>query len=325
MEILDRMEVSGITTWAYHGVFDHERRDGQQFAVDLTWWSDMSQAAKHDDLSTTADYGEVSTSVVELLQGAPVDLIETLAYDILERLFDRFGFEYARIALHKPDAPLTVEFDDVVLTLTMAQGGNHNRGQSMDPATRCFARAQEDGEGGPQDDAEGSRTCVFSLGSNIEPRLEYLQFGVTALASTPGIDNPRVSSVLETTAQSVVEQSDFLNVALMAETPLPALDLLHRTQAIEEMCGRIREIAHGPRTLDIDLIAVGDEVWTHEDLTIPHPLARTRGFVLIPYLELDPQAKLGEESVKDLVKGLSDQGVRRSPSTLFCPPIPRIS
>ena len=336
METLDRMEVQGITTWAYHGVFDHERRDGQPFIVDLSWWQPMASAAEFDDLGRTADYGEVSNFVIELLQGTQVDLIETLGYQILDRLFTRFGFEYARIVLHKPDAPLDVEFDDVVLTLTMAEetGQDHLLLRASEAPTPVTLRSTASRSSGLRSagsatrrvqnphhrtDPHELRTCVFSLGSNIEPRLDYLQFGVTALASTPGIHHPRVSSVYETTPQSEVPQSDFLNAILIAESSLSSVELLRRSQEIEDICGRTHEISHGPRTLDIDLITVGNETSDTDILVLPHPRAALRAFVLTPWMELDPGAILSDEPVNILVSGLLDQGVRKTGDSLFLP------
>ncbi|MCL1906453.1 MAG: 2-amino-4-hydroxy-6-hydroxymethyldihydropteridine diphosphokinase [Propionibacteriaceae bacterium] len=331
METLDRMEVTGITTWAYHGVFDHERTDGQPFTVDLTWWSDMGVAASTDNLENTANYAEVSNCVIQQLSGTPVDLIETLAYQIIERLFEQFGFEYVRLSLHKPQAPLEVEFTDVVLTVT---GGRYELSHPPAKVTTETVHSQgvtihtvplshECGTVGHLPSVTvtaTSRTCVFSLGSNIEPCGEFLQFAVSALASTPGIRAVRVSSVYQTTPQSEVAQPDFLNAVLIAESALDPLALLNRAQEIEEICGRTREISHGSRTLDIDLITLGNGQYATKRLTIPHPRATNRGFVLIPWLEVDPEAKLAGVPIKHLVNVVRDQGVRLVDSTLFLPP-----
>ncbi len=104
------------------------------------------------------------------------------------------------------------------------------------------------------------------------------------------IDRIRVSSVYRSTPQYVVNQPDFYNLVLQGETSLKPLGLLERTQAVEAHFGRDRshELIKGPRTLDIDILYLGCEVFQHPSLTIPHPGIRERAFVLVPLLELDP-------------------------------------
>jgi dihydroneopterin aldolase/2-amino-4-hydroxy-6-hydroxymethyldihydropteridine diphosphokinase len=288
MNLLDRMEIIGIETWAFHGVFDHERRDGQPFLVDLTWWLDMGQAADSDDLAKTVDYGEVTSMVINLLQGTPVDLIETLTYAIADTVITHFGFDYLRVSVHKPQAPLEVGFTDVIITTTAAN--------EIHP-----------------------REVVVSLGSNIEPRLDYLQYAVTALASTPGITEVRVSEVFETHPQSDVPQPDYLNAILIVTSILPAKDLMSRALDIESLCLRTREVPHGPRTLDIDLITIHGETWDDPFLRIPHPRAARRAFVLVPWLSLDPKGSLNERLISDCLVSLPNQGVHPTGLQLFVP------
>jgi len=284
----DKMEVTGIEIWAHHGVFEHERRDGQRFVIDVAWWLDTTLPARTDNLESTVDYGEVAQLIVAEAQSSPVDLIETLARRLQQALLARFPMDCVQITVHKPQAPIGVEFADVCLT----------------------SRAEREKQ---------QRQVVFSLGSNIEPRLDYLQFALSGLASTPGIDRVRVSGVYETQPQSEVPQSDFLNAVLVAQSALPAEELLHRALAIESLAHRTRLSVHGPRTLDIDLISVGDEVWESPDLILPHPRARNRAFVLIPWLGLDAHARLGVHSVADLAVEVADQVVIPYQGTLFQP------
>jgi len=272
------MEVTGIEVWAHHGVFDHERRDGQPFVIDVAWWLDATQAARSDNLESTIDYGKVSQVIVAETQSSPVDLIETLAVRLQQALLAQFPMDRVRITIHKPQAPIGVEFTDVRLT--------------------TFATREKQ-----------QRQVVFSLGSNIEPRLDYLQFALSGLASTPGIDRVLVSGVYETQPQSEVPQPDFLNAVVIAQSALSAEELLHRALTLESLAHRTRLSEHGPRTLDIDLISVGDEVWDSPDLILPHPRARNRAFVLIPWLTLDAQAHLGAERVADLAGRVADQVV----------------
>jgi len=156
------------------------------------------------------------------------------------------------------------------------------------------------------------RLVVFSLGSNLGDSLETLQGAVTTLAATPGVDLTGVSSVYRTAPVGGPAQDDYLNLVVTGWSSLPTRVLLERAQAIEEAFGRTRLERWGPRTLDIDLVAVGDRHVDSADLTLPHPRAHERAFVLVPWLEVDPDAVLpGRGRVADLVAGLPVDGVER--------------
>ena len=156
------------------------------------------------------------------------------------------------------------------------------------------------------------RVAVFSLGSNLGDRFEYLQGAVGALRATPCLKITGVSSVYETTPVGLVEQPDFLNIVVVTESTLPSMVMLERALAIEDAYSRVRVVPGGPRTVDVDLIAVGDRVLNGENLTLPHPRAHERAFVLAPWLEVEPDAELvGHGRVADLLAGLDATGVHR--------------
>jgi dihydroneopterin aldolase len=115
---LDELRILGIECFAHHGVFDHERREGQTFVIDLVLGVDTRPAAASDDLRDTVDYGSLVDHVVGEVSKDPVDLIETLAQRIADAcLLDR-RVEWARVTVHKPDAPIQATFADVELTIT---------------------------------------------------------------------------------------------------------------------------------------------------------------------------------------------------------------
>ena len=111
----DRIEILGITGVGYHGVFAQERRDGQEFRVDVTLSTDMRRAAASDDLADTVDYGTIAQAVHAVITGEPVDLIETLAQRIAEECLAAEGVRRVEVAVHKPQAPIPVPFGDVVV------------------------------------------------------------------------------------------------------------------------------------------------------------------------------------------------------------------
>lgn len=148
---------------------------------------------------------------------------------------------------------------------------------------------------------------VLSLGSNVGDRLGYLQGAVDALR--PFL--LAVSPVYETDPVGPVPQADYLNAVLMAQDSGDAGGWLDRSQALERAAGRVRSQRWGPRTLDVDLIVVADLISADAALTLPHPRAYERAFVLAPWLDIDPDAVLpGHGAVRDLVAGLDTSGIR---------------
>ena len=156
------------------------------------------------------------------------------------------------------------------------------------------------------------RHVTYSLGSNLGDRLEYLQGATDLLRQTPGMKLTGVSSVYETDPVGFTDQPLFLNIVVQAESTLASTVMLERAHAIEQAFDRVREIQFGPRTIDVDLIAVADRVINSDVLTLPHPRAHERAFVLVPWLELEPEAEqVGHGRVADLVAGLDTASVRR--------------
>ncbi len=158
------------------------------------------------------------------------------------------------------------------------------------------------------------RRVVIALGSNLGERLDNLQGGIEQLSDTPDVWLTAVSPVYETTPVDCPPDSGlFLNAIVLADTTLSAHRLLDRALAIEDAYDRDR--THGrnaPRTLDIDLIAVGDRRSDTETLKLPHPEASERGFVLQPWFDLEPDAELpGMGLVSELLAKVGTDGMTR--------------
>lgn len=153
------------------------------------------------------------------------------------------------------------------------------------------------------------RRAVLSLGSNEGDRLALLQGAVDALADTPDFTVLAVSPVYETDPVGGPEQPAFLNAVVIGEGPQSARTLLERALAVEDAFGRVRAQRWGPRTLDIDVVAVGDLTVDEPDLQVPHPRAAERAFVLVPWAAVDPSAGLSGAAVTELVEGLDTSGV----------------
>jgi 2-amino-4-hydroxy-6-hydroxymethyldihydropteridine diphosphokinase len=162
---------------------------------------------------------------------------------------------------------------------------------------------------------------VLSVGSNLGDRLGTLQGCVHAIAGLPGTDVLACSPVYETAPVGGPAQPDYLNAVLIIGTGLPPRDLLAATARIEAGFGRERKERFGPRTLDIDIISYDQEISDDPVLTLPHPRAHERAFVLAPWRDLDPGAVLpGRGPIADMLAGLDQRGVRRRPGVVLGTP-----
>jgi len=157
------------------------------------------------------------------------------------------------------------------------------------------------------------RQAVLSIGSNLGDRAARLQGAVSALEDTPEVTVVAISSVYETDPVGAPEGSGpFLNAVVLIDTTLTVHTLLDRALAIEDAFGRERSEPGAPRTLDVDIIVVGDRIANDDSLTLPHPRAHERGFVLVPWLEIDPEGEIpGHGFVADLISGVDTSGVTK--------------
>jgi dihydroneopterin aldolase len=113
----DRITLTGLRVFGYHGVFEHEKRDGQDFLVDVTVWLDLTAAAASDDLTQTVHYGELAERVAAIVAGDPRDLIETVAGDIADEVLTDERVGEVEVTVHKPSAPIPLSFQDVAVTV----------------------------------------------------------------------------------------------------------------------------------------------------------------------------------------------------------------
>ncbi|HEV7209390.1 MAG TPA: 2-amino-4-hydroxy-6-hydroxymethyldihydropteridine diphosphokinase [Mycobacteriales bacterium] len=276
----DRIRLVGLRSTGFHGVLAAERRDGQVFGVDAELELDVSAAAATDDLRRTADYGALAQRLQAVVRGEPVNLIETLALRLVAACLGDPRVLAATVTVHKPHAPIPVDFADVAVTLRRQQ-------------------------------------AVLSLGSNIGDRFGHLKAAVTALgASFPLL---AVSPVYETAPVGGPDQDPYLNAVVLAAVPGPTEALL-AAQAAENARGRTRQVRFGPRTLDVDVVAVAGERSADPSLLLPHPRAHERAFVLAPWQDVAPHAVLaGRGRVAELLEArlaAGEQVARRPELTL---------
>ncbi|HEY0937573.1 MAG TPA: 2-amino-4-hydroxy-6-hydroxymethyldihydropteridine diphosphokinase [Trebonia sp.] len=164
------------------------------------------------------------------------------------------------------------------------------------------------------------RQAVLALGSNLGERQDILSGGTDAIAGLTEVRVTAVSPVYETVPVGGPSQPDYLNAVILVATSLPSRELLTRLNQIEAAFDRVRVVRWGPRTLDLDIITVAGERSDDPELTLPHPRAYERAFVLAPWLDADPDAVLpGRGPVADLLARVDQSGIRRSGIPLALP------
>jgi len=269
---MDQIRLAGVRARGFHGVHPEERRDGQDFVADVTLHLRLDEAARTDALAATVHYGHLAREIAAVLAGEPADLIETVAGRIADVALRRERVHRVAVTVHKPDAPIAVPFTDVAVTVERSRPGR----------------------------------AVIALGANLGDRAAVLGRALEVLDLMPGIDVRDRSPVLETVA--VTPQGPdparprYLNQVAALETQLDAAELLTALHAVEHAFGRERRSVWGDRTLDLDLIAFDELQVTTPTLTVPHPRAHEREFVLRPWLAMDPEAWIpGRGRVADLL------------------------
>lgn len=151
----------------------------------------------------------------------------------------------------------------------------------------------------------------LSLGSNMGIKEDNLDKAVDMLKNNDFIHNVNVSSYYVTDPVGYVDQDSFVNIAVELYTELNPMQMLELCQSIEEKLHRKRIIRWGPRTIDVDIILFDDLESDDEILTLPHPRMHERGFVLVPLLELDDQLMIRNVNIKEIIKNVNIEGVRK--------------
>lgn len=277
---LDRIEVTGIRAWGRHGVLSQEKDLGQQFVVDVALHLSTAPAGRSDALSRTVNYAEVAATVHEEIGTGSHDLVETLAERIAQRILTDTGHPLVRrieVRVHKPSAPVGLPVGDVAITIT----------RDADPVE-----------------------AVLALGTNLGDRESHLARALELLRATDGIEIDWTGPVLETAPVGGPDgQGAFLNSVVGVSTVLGPFDLLEAAHRVEHDAHRQRLVRWGPRTLDVDILTYGTSTSEDEELTIPHPRAHERAFVLAPWHAARPDAMLpGHGPIAELLAHAADRG-----------------
>jgi len=151
---------------------------------------------------------------------------------------------------------------------------------------------------------------ALALGSNLGDRVANLQGALDAMVASGILRDTATSRIYETEPVGGPEQGPYLNAVVEGWTELLPEELLAALQGVEDQLGRVRTVRWGPRTIDIDILAYGHEVWNTQKLVIPHPRAHERAFVLMPWSELDSAFEIpGHGTVGACLASVSRDGI----------------
>ena len=337
--------LKGLGALANHGVYDFERDRNQRFSADIVMW--VETAGNADDIAATVSYADIADEAMAVLTGTAVDLIETLAETIASRVMSHEGVVGTEVTVHKPDAPIDHPFADVSVTVRAgqtdamplslslkgiyeAEDGSvltgeieaYGHAQAPSPAEQEQSgalptrRDVQAAHAAPAHDARRpehlrSRRVVLAIGGNLGDVPVTLMHTVEALSYMEGFQIDDVSPIMRTKpvlAPGQAPQPDYWNAVVVGSAIATPDELFAQTSRIERELGRERHERWGARTVDIDIIQIEGLASSDPVLTLPHPRAKERAFVLAPWLLCDPDAILeGVGRVSDLLADTPDR------------------
>jgi len=253
---MDKIIIKDLEIFAYHGVLEEEKINGQTFVVSAELFLDLREAGIKDDLSKTVNYAQVCQLINDTVTKEKFDLIEAVAEAVADAILLKFDMiKEVHITISKPMAPIPMTFDTVCVDIVRKK-----------------------------------HIAYLGIGSNLGDKEGYLDFAVDQLNKDEYIRVNKVSEYIVTEPYGGVDQDDFLNGCVEIETLYKPMELLSVINDIEQSAGRKRLIHWGPRTLDIDILLYDREIVTEEKLKIPHIEMTKREFVLKPLVEIAPYA-----------------------------------
>lgn len=251
---MNEITIKGLKVAACHGVLPSEKDNPQPFVFDAVLGLDTDAAADSDSVSDTVDYAGVCALLNSFCKDNSFNLIERLAQGAAFIIMEKHpALRYARVTVHKPQAPVGLPVEDIAVTVTVERN-----------------------------------TVLLSLGASLSDKKAALDGAIDCLKDIRGVTVTRVSDYMESEPYGGVARNTFLNCAVAAECLLSPRTLLKEIHSIEEKFGRKRTVRWEDRTLDIDIIFFGNKIIEEEGLTIPHSDYKSRGFVLAPLKQIAP-------------------------------------
>lgn len=272
----DFIKVTNLKVFAYHGVLEEEKKNGQDFYLNAKVYVDMRKAGLTDRLEDTINYDSVCIFLAEVFAEKQFDTIEAAAEYTLQEVIVNFPtIEAMELEVRKPHAPLTYVPEDISVTIYREW-----------------------------------HTVYLSFGSNVGEPIGTINEAIIMLKDPYAIRNIKRSDLFVTKPYGPVEQNDFVNGCLEMETYMDPEELVTYIHEIEDYFERDRSIHWGPRPIDLDIVFFDDYVYNSKTLTIPHADMENRMFVLEPLSQLCPGRRhpVWGKTVGQMKKELVEKG-----------------
>lgn len=248
----DIIKIEDLKIYAYHGVYDFENRDGQNFYVSATLYGNFQKAALTDELSDTVNYAEVVDIIIKYTASNVFGLIEKLADGLATRILNEYkAIDKIVVEVKKPEAPIDREFKNISAVVERER-----------------------------------HKAYIAYGSNMGESENIINSAKEMINESNHSSIKKESSMIRTTPYGNENQPTFLNGVWELETYLSPENLLEYLHEVEHEHKRERKEHWGPRTLDLDIVLYDDIVYDSENLVIPHKDMKNRDFVLEPLAEI---------------------------------------
>jgi dihydroneopterin aldolase/2-amino-4-hydroxy-6-hydroxymethyldihydropteridine diphosphokinase len=307
---MDSLRITGIRAWGRHGILPSEHRHTQPYVVDVTLFLDLSKAGAQDSLADTVDYGQVASLVASVIEKSHGQLIEALAEQIAQAILRINTIRRVIVTVHKPQAPLRVPFTDVNVTIERSRIA-HDGGQDGEISSQTAHETEISTQSSSSHTRPRVHRAIISMGGNIGDVRRAMREAIVAMDGITGNQIMGISPLYRTTPWGMDGNApDFYNAVVELDTILDTPGLLKALQLIEAAHGRSHAVHWGSRPLDLDIIDFDHQVSDDPSLTLPHPRAWQRAFVLAPLADLEPDAVLPGEhggAVADLLAACPDK------------------
>lgn len=266
--MMDRITISDLEVFAYHGVLKEENSLGQKFLISADLYMDISEAAKDDDINKSINYAHICKEIDDFLKTNTFKLIETMADRLaMNLLIAHNNLVEVCIRIKKPWAPILMTLDTVSVSVSRKW-----------------------------------HQVYLSLGSNMGYKEDNINRAIALLDKEEDCHVIHVSTLRNTKPVGPIVQEDFINGALYMKTLKNPQELLGLIGDIEKKLKRVRELRWGPRTIDLDILLYDDQIIQSADLIVPHIEMDKRLFVLEPMAEIAPWIKhpVFDKTMKEL-------------------------
>ena len=250
------INIRGLKVYSHIGVLEEEKINGQDFVIDVSCTLDDEYSYDSDELNRTVNYASVCNMIIDYMEAAKCNLIETASEEIAAMILQSYDIiDEVVVEIHKPNAPIDAEFEDVSCV--------------------CHKKWEK---------------VYLSLGSNMGDREAFLNAAIGDIRVLDKVRNVRTSDIYTTEPYGREDLDEFKNMVCELETYYTPMELLERCGDIEKSHGRVRKEKWGARTIDIDIVLFGDRVIDSKNLCIPHEDMHNRRFVLEPLCEIAKNA-----------------------------------